>query len=287
MGNATIIVSTLLSVALYFAVARMSRYSGVGSMGVVSRWGRPVAGSMCEGCGRSVAGAGFARENGGLARWWGDGARAGLKGRGMVVARDVSGSGGGDGGVGVDAGVAATVGGAEGGMMGMSAGCGGFSAGIEVLDGVAGVGCDEIGFEGDGLGCDEGVGFSTAGLLVLVVFPVAVEAFFNVPVFFTCSNILLVADVAGVGCSGDVTVFGASFFTAVFFAGAFFSFLASTSFCFGAAFVEVFPTVVFFTSATGTSPTSSATTFFGRPRFFTTGGSTLGVAVGIIATQLG
>jgi hypothetical protein len=98
---------------------------------------------------------------------------------------------------------------------------------------------------------------------------------------------LLVAGVTGVGCCAVTVGLGASFFGAAFvgFASVFFSFLASATFSFttalGAAFF-IAGSVVF---TTGTGPASSATAFFGRPRFLTAGGSTI-VFVDIAATQL-
>lgn len=272
-----------------------SRVSGVGSMRRVGLWlsGDVVDGKTLVGGGRGVTGAGFAKMRG-LERCWGEGATVGLRGRGMVVVRGVCVCACVDAGVGADVcvegvgaacGAAAVVGGVEGGgIVGFAADCGGIAVGIEVLEGVAGVGCDGIAFSGDDLGCDKGAFSAPAGFLVLDVVPVVADAVFNVPVFFTCSNILLAAGVVGVGCCGDATVLGASFFTVVFFAGAFFSFFASTSFCLGAGFA--FPTAAFFTSATGTVSASSATTFFGRPRFLAGGGSVAGVDGGILATQL-
>jgi hypothetical protein len=108
-------------------------------------------------------------------------------------------------------------------------------------------------------------------------------AFFNVPFACTSFSILLVDGVTGVGCSGAIVEWGASFFVGaaaaaaaaafVLFATVFFSFLTSTTFSFPLAFVATFFIVVLSTSAAGVVPASSGTTFFGRPRFLTTGGS--------------
>jgi hypothetical protein len=115
-------------------------------------------------------------------------------------------------------------------------------------------------------------------------------AFFNVPFACASSSILLVDGVTGVGCSGAIVEWGASFFVGaaaafVLFATVFFSFLTSTTFSFPLAFVATFFIVVLSTSAAGVVPASSGTTFFGRPRFLTTGGSVVDPE-DILAVQL-
>ena len=196
-------------------------------------------------------GYGFAAEGGGGET--GDGAFVGCEGRGIVVGRGVVGVVVAFGGVGlVDAGV-------------------GFDAGLVVAfwDG----------------GCGGAVFLSVLDACFSTTF--AACAFFNVPFACTSSNILLVDGVMGVGCSGVTTDWGASFFAAGVAAGAtvFFSFLTSTGFAFPAGFAATFFTAALLASTAGVAPASSATTFFGRPRFLTAGAS-LGGGDAIVAIQL-
>jgi len=141
-------------------------------------------------------------------------------------------------------------------------------------------------------GCGAAVFFSVLDACFSTTF--AACAFFNVPFACTSSNILLVEGVTGVGCSAAIGDWGASFFAAGVAAGAtvfalfatvFFSFLTSTGFAFSAGFAATFFTATLLASTAGIGPASSATTFFGRPRFLTAGGS-VGGGDAIVAVQL-
>ena len=151
---------------------------------------------------------------------------------------------------------------------------------IEVVVGAAGVGCD-------GAVVGDIVSFTAADAPVSGVSSFADCAFFKVPLARTSSNILLVVGVTGVACGGVTVGFGASFFGAalVDFAGVLFSFFDSTSFSFTTALVAAFFAALLFASTAGDVPASSATTFFGRPRFLTAGGSTV-ASEDIVALQL-
>jgi hypothetical protein len=153
----TIIAVTLRAAGLYLGG---NRISGVGSM---IRWccgggrGANGEGRIVEGqgfAGRGAEGAGFAKEVEGFGGGWtGDGAVAGLRGRGIVVVRWVGGVDFGteEGCVGdvigdlvvgdcdgaSDTGV--LVGAAGVGLAAAALGC---NSGIEVLVGAAGVGCN-------------------------------------------------------------------------------------------------------------------------------------------------
>ncbi|KAF1939091.1 hypothetical protein EJ02DRAFT_457235 [Clathrospora elynae] len=116
--------------------------------------------------------------------------------------------------------------------------------------------------------------------------PFAGDAALNVPVALTCSNILLVTGVTDAACCGATIGFSASFFAV--FTAVFFSFFGSTIFSFATTFVAAafFTEAAFFASTAGVFPASSATTFFGRPRFFIVDGSAVVVVDDMLATQL-
>jgi hypothetical protein len=112
-------------------------------------------------------------------------------------------------------------------------------------------------------------------------------AFFSVPLASTSSNILLVDGVTGVACAGAIADLGAIFFPAAtvavvagavfpLFVATFFSFLTSTTFSFVLGFAAAFFTAALLAATSGVVPASSATTFFGRPRFLIAGGSIVG-----------
>lgn len=113
-------------------------------------------------------------------------------------------------------------------------------------------------------------------------------AFFSVPLASTSSNILLVDGVVGVACAGAIADLGAIFFPAAtvavvvvgavfpLFVATFFSFLTSTTFSFVLGFAAAFFTAALLAATSGVVPASSATTFFGRPRFLIAGGSIVG-----------
>jgi len=163
-----------------------------------------------------------------------------------------------------------------------------------VVAAAAGFDSDDAGFVGGSWvwGCGGAVFLSVLDACFSTTF--AACAFFNVPFACTSSNILLVDGATGVGCSGATADWGASFFAAgvaggvivfALFATVFFSFLTSTGFAFPAGFAATFFTAALLASAAGIAPASSATTFFGRPRFLTAGAS-LGGGDAIVAVQL-
>jgi hypothetical protein len=182
-----------------------------------------------------------------------------------------------------------------GGSVGSTGGAG-CTSGILVLVGVTGVGCDELS-AGGGI---TGWVFDAAGFLVpALAFAVSVVAmrFFSVPVARTSSMILLVtgaaaltacAITAGAGAGvGTGAGRGASFFAAAFVvrAGAFFSLstLTAISFFTSATLALALVVAPFFASTAGV-PTSSAATFFGRPRFLA--GASTGVVTDMLRAQL-
>ena len=178
-----------------------------------------------------------------------------------------------------------------------AAGC---TSGIVLLVGVAGVG-------GNGLSTGGGVagwGFAAASFIVLALaFEVSVVAmrFFSVPVARTSSMIRLVTGAAaltacaitvgagagvGTGAGGGASFFVAAAAAFVVRAGAFFSFSTLTAFSFSftsATLALALLVAAFFTSTAGV-PTSSATTFFGRPRFLA--GASTGVVTDMLRAQL-
>jgi hypothetical protein len=237
--------------------------------------------------GRGAEGAGFTKFVAGFGGgWMGDGAVVGLRGRGIVVVRWVSGADAlvGDvvGGL-MDVGwgdLSATgvfIGAAGAGLTDATSGC---DSGIEVVVGAAGVGCN-------GAVVGDIVSFTATDAPGSGLSTFADCAFFKVPLTRTSSNILLVVGVTGVACGGVTVGFGASFFGAAFvvFAGVFFSFFGSTGLSFTTALVAAFFAALLFASTAGDVPASSATTFFGRPRFLTAGGSTV-ASEDIVAPQL-
>lgn len=204
---------------------------------------------------------------------FGEGARRGARGRGMVVVRWV--------GFGVDCCCAGETDGfvvvEVGGVLEGFVVVGGDAIFIVpvartwsriLLDaGAAGVGCFAV---------VVAERFGTAA--------VAAGTIFCVPVLCAAFTGVVFA-ATGVGVAVRATGFGASFFAATVFgvrAGAFFS--LTTFSLFVVAFV-----LAIFTPAgccgIATVPAFSTTTFFGRPRFFTTGGSIV-VIVDIATVQL-
>lgn len=253
---------------------------------------------------------------GGGGCWIGDGAESGSRGRGIVVVR-CWGSGveaviGTVGDVVGSVGAAGMVLGGDvvvvGGVMGFDgAGATGFDAGDTA--GFVGVGrgervgsdvfVDAIGVTlEDRMTVPVGVAGSTCGDAAFGVvvargceglFAPVADADFKVPVARTCSSILLVAGVPGVVCFEAIGAWGASLAGVAAFVrpDVFFSFFGSTIFSFVTAFTTGFFTTAFFTSTAGAGPASSATTFFGRPRFLVMGASTAAVVdSAILCAQL-
>lgn len=263
--------------------------SGVGSMTrlMVGRW-RGGAGYGFEGRRGGEAeeegGAGEAKVVPEVLEVCGEGAVRGERGSGMVVVRG-RGEGVGLGlggvvgfvgieGVGCAAGVAFT-----GGMLVLVDTAGvALVDGIDVLVGAAGVGCAGVVFVSTGFGVDA-TAFFTPSLAAAVL-----GSTFSVPLALTSSSILLVVGVTGVACFDVAIVLGASFgeaaafaFTGAFFSNFSFFSLTTLTLSFLTTAAAAAATAAFFTSTGTGSPASSATTFFGRPRFLTAGGSVVGV----------
>jgi hypothetical protein len=162
------------------------------------------------------------------------------------------------------------------------------------------------GFDWDGAGFGGVVAWVCDGVALLLFTPASTSfstafldccALFKVPFACTSSNILLVDGETGVAWSGAMVDWTAIFFLTVLtvvasaatvfplFAATFFSFLTSTTLSFAIAFAATFFTAALLAATSGVGPASSATTFFGRPRFLTAGGS-IGGFEDIVVIQL-
>lgn len=256
IGIPTIIAVTRLAAGLYLGGNRMS---GVGSM--IRPRGREALGA---------AGAAKAVREVGVA-CFGEGARNGEEGRGMVVVRwlgrrrgDVVGFAAWDcEGLGDDVVVVVVV---VVGFKNVDFDCivpvARTSSRILLVVGVTGVGCCAAAGFGRATSC-----FAASMASVTVAL----------------SSTVLFAGVTGVACRVVVVGFGASFFAVVFVrAGAFFAF--STFSLTAGLFVLALLTPVVF-AAVAIVPASSVTTFFGRPRFLTAEGSIV-VVLDIVRGQL-